>query len=147
MEQQIIHACGHEQTHYLTGHHSQQERKAQWLKTTTCRDCFVVEKRAEAAATAALSSAAVKHLGLPALTGTDRQISWASTIRAKRLAAITALCKVADYHACLQVTEAKWWIDHRDIADVDMMAAAGRPSGIQMISVATASIMDAPQVS
>ena len=87
------------------------------------------------------------HLGLPVLTGTDRQINWASTIRAKRLAAITALCKVADYHACLQVTEAKWWIDHRDITDVDMISAAGRPLVIQMIPVATASIMDAPQVS
>lgn len=147
MEQQIIHVCGHGQAHHLTGHHSQQERKARWLKTTICRDCFVVEKRAEAAATAALSSAAVMHLGLPVLTGTDRQINWASTIRAKRLAAITALCKVADYHACLQVTEAKWWIDHRDITDVDMISAAGRPLVIQMIPVATASIMDAPQVS
>ncbi|MES3046747.1 hypothetical protein [Sphingomonas faeni] len=59
MEQQIIHACGHEQGHYLTGYDSQKERKAKWLKTTTCRDCFVAEKRADEVAAAALSSAAV----------------------------------------------------------------------------------------
>ena len=47
MNQRIIHGCGHEQGHYLTGYDSQQERKAKWLKTTTCRDCFVAEKRAE----------------------------------------------------------------------------------------------------
>jgi hypothetical protein len=56
MEQRIIHACGPEQTHHLTGFESQQQRKAKWLKTTTCRDCFVTEKRAEEVAAAALSS-------------------------------------------------------------------------------------------
>jgi hypothetical protein len=62
MEQRIIHACGHEQGHYLTGYESQQERKAKWLKTTTCRDCFVADKRVKEAAAAALSSAAISHL-------------------------------------------------------------------------------------
>ncbi|KQM52144.1 hypothetical protein ASE69_20230 [Sphingomonas sp. Leaf208] len=88
MEQRIIHACGHEQVHYLTGFDSQQERKVKWLKTTSCRDCFVAEKRAEEAAAAALSNAAISHLDLPPLTGTDRQVSWASTIRTKRLAVL-----------------------------------------------------------
>ncbi|RYF22825.1 MAG: hypothetical protein EOO77_03355 [Oxalobacteraceae bacterium] len=146
MEQRIIHACGHEQAHHLTGYDSQQERKARWLKTTTCRDCFVAEKRAEQAATAALSSAAVAHLDLPLLTGTDRQISWASTIRTKRLAAITALYNVADHHVCLQVTDAKWWIDHRDLTDVDLMAAATQVPDMQSTTAAMASITDIPRI-
>jgi len=145
MEQRIIHACGHEQAHHLTGYDSQQERKARWLKTTTCRDCFVAEKRAEEAATAALSSAAVAHLDLPLLTGTDRQISWALTIRSKRLAEITALCGVADHHACLQVADAKWWIDHRDLTDVDLMAAATQAHDMQSATAVTASITDMPR--
>lgn len=115
------------------------------LKTTTCRDCFVAEKRAEEAAAAALSSAAVAHLDLPLLTGTDRQISWASTIRTKRLAGITALCGVADYHACLQVTDAKWWIDHCDRTAIDLMAAATQAPDMQSATAVTESITDMPR--
>jgi len=133
MEQRIIHACGHEQAHYLTGYDSQKERKAKWLKTTTCRDCFVADKRAEEVAAAALSSVAVSHLALPPLTGTDRQISWASTIRIKRLAALTNSNSDADCNACLRVTDAKWWIDCRNLTDVDLMAAAIRASSMQSV--------------
>ncbi|WP_132897175.1 hypothetical protein [Sphingomonas sp. PP-CC-3A-396] len=139
MEQRIIHACGHEQAHHLTGFDSQQERKANWLKTTTCRDCFVAEKRAEEVAAAALSSAAVSHLALPPLTGTDRQIGWASTIRTKRLAALTNSNSDADCNACLRITDAKWWIDCRDLTDVDLMAAANRASNIQCVPTLMAS--------
>ncbi|MDY1010249.1 hypothetical protein [Sphingomonas sp. CFBP9019] len=145
MEQRIIHACGHEQAHHLTGFDSQQERKAKWLKTTTCRDCFVAEKRAEEVAAAASSSAAVSYLVLPPLTGTDRQISWASTIRTKRLAALTNSNSDADCYACLQVTDAKWWIDHRDLTDVDLMAAATKASDVRNVTAVTASITDMPR--
>jgi hypothetical protein len=133
MEQRIIHACGHEQAHHLTGFQSHQERKAKWLKTTTCRDCFVAEKRAEEIAAAALSSAAVSHLALPPLTETDRQINWTSTIRTKRLAALINSNSDADCNACLRVTDAKWWIDCRDLSDVDLMAAANQASNMQNV--------------
>ena len=145
MEQRIIHACGHEQGHYLTGFDSQQERKVKWLKTTSCRDCFVAEKRAEEAAAAALSNAAISHLDLPPLTGTDRQVSWASTIRTKRLAALMSSNSDAECYACLQVTDAKWWIDRRDLTDVDLMAAATKASDIRNVTPVTASITDMPR--
>ena len=145
MEQRIIHACGHEQAHHLTGFESQQERKAKWLKTTTCRDCFVAEKQAEEVAAAALSSAAVSHLVLPPLAGTDRQIGWASTIRTKRLAVLINSNSGADCYACRQVTDAKWWIDHRDLTDVDLMAAVTKASDIQDVRAVTASITDMPR--
>ena len=142
MEQRIIHACGHEQAHNLTGYDSQQERRATWLKTTSCRDCFVAEKRAEESAAAAVSSAAISHLDLPLLTGSDRQISWASTIRTKRLAGLSNLYSDADCYACLQVTDAKWWIDRRDLTDFDLMAAAMQASSMQSPPAVTASIRD-----
>jgi hypothetical protein len=145
MEQRIIHACGHKQGHYLTGFDSQQERKARWLKTTSCRDCFVAEKRAKEAAAAALSNAAISHLDLPLLTGTDRQISWASTIRTKRLAVLTNSNNGADCYACLQVTDAKWWIDCRDLTDVDLMAAATLAPDIKNATAVTVSIADMPR--
>ena len=96
-------------------------------------------------AAAALSSAAVSHLVLPPLTGTDRQIRWASTIRTKRLAALTNPNNDADCYPCLQVTDAKWWIDYRDLTDVDLMAAATKASGIQNVTAVTASITDIPR--
>ncbi len=145
MEQRIIHACGHEQGHFLTGYGSQQERKAKWLKTTSCRDCFVAEKRAGEAAVAALSSAAISHLDLPPLTGTDRQINWASTIRTKRLAVLTNSNSGADCHACLQVVDAKWWIDCRDLTDVDLMAAATPAPDIQSVTAVIGSVTDMPR--
>ena len=145
MEQRIIHSCGHEQAHHLTGFDSQQARKARWLKTTICRDCFVAEKRVEETAAAALSGAAISHLDLPLLTGTDRQIGWASTIRTKRLAALTNSNSDADCYACLQITDPKWWIDHRDRTDVDLMAAATQAPDMQNVTAVTASITDMPR--
>ena len=47
MEQQIVHACGHEQVHVIYGFNSQVARKARWLRTTKCRACFVADKKAE----------------------------------------------------------------------------------------------------
>lgn len=119
MEQRITHACGHEQTHHLTGFASQQERKAQWLRTTLCRTCFVAEKKAEQAVAAIRDLAAVAHLDLPELVGSNRQVAWAMTIRASRLAAIitdSAQGNSDQVSACLPITDAKWWIDHRDLA-------------------------------
>jgi hypothetical protein len=84
MEQLILHACGHEQIHYLTGFTSQQDRKATWLRTTKCRTCFKAEKQAEQAAVATRDEAAIAHLDLQPLVGSARQVAWARTIRASR---------------------------------------------------------------
>ncbi|MBB5717028.1 hypothetical protein [Sphingomonas aerophila] len=125
MEHCIAHACGHEQAHYIPGSPAQQDRKARWLRTTKCRTCFVDDKRSEEAEAAARNATAIAHLGLPELVGSDRQVSWATTIRMKRLAAILATSSIngADSHqACIAVTDAKWWIDHRDLTDIDLIA-------------------------
>lgn len=129
MEQLITHACGHEQAHHLTGFASQQERKAGWLRTTTCRPCFIAGKKAEQDEAAHRAGAAIAHLDLPALVGTERQVGWATTIRAGRLAALVAEAITDDAEAlrhCVAISEAKWWIDHRDLTDTDLKAQAGQ---------------------
>lgn len=139
MEYRIAHVCGHEQAHYLSGFASQMERKAAWLRTTQCKSCFVAEKRTKEADATAGASVSVAHLDLPPLSGSDRQIAWAATIRAKRLAAIVATAPSddrIDRPACCVIGDAKWWIDHRDLSDRDLLAKAE--------SVAVASRMDAP---
>lgn len=127
MEQRITHACGHEQVHYLHGFASQQDRKARWLQTTKCRTCFMADKQAEQTAAAAQDSTAIAHLDLPALNGSDRQVAWATTIRAQRLAAIIATAaadNADDLKAWCRTTDAKWWIDHRDLDDLHLVEKA-----------------------
>jgi hypothetical protein len=129
MEQRITHACGCEQVHYLHGFASQQDRKARWLATTKCRACFVADKQEEQAQAAARDGAAIAHLDLPQLVGSDRQIAWATTIRASRLASLIAdpvIVATSAYGACLAITDAKWWIDQRDAASTDFLVTAER---------------------
>lgn len=123
MQHLIIHACGHEQVHALTGPQGQQARKLRWLVTTECHACFVAARRDTAAKAATCDLAAVEHLGLPELTGSMRQVAWATTIRARRLAAMLR-SNVSDT-ACLSgVTDTKWWIDHQHEADAALLVLA-----------------------
>ena len=129
MEQRITHACGHERVHYLHGFAGQQDRKARWLQTTRCQTCFIADKQARQTAAAARDGTAIAHLDLPALAGSDRQVAWATTIRTQRLAAIIATPAVDDAHglrACCLTMDAKWWIDHRDLAGPDLLGKAAR---------------------
>jgi len=124
MDQLITHACGHGQIHHLAGFASQQERKARWLRTTQCRACFAAARRSEQTAVAADHVAAIAHLDLPALIGSERQVAWATTIRARRLAQLGGggAAAFADQPACLGVTDARWWIEHRNVPDPDLLA-------------------------
>ena len=45
MDHRITHTCGHEQTHFIAGFASQQERKATWLRTTVCGACYRKQRR------------------------------------------------------------------------------------------------------
>jgi hypothetical protein len=127
MEQQIIHACGHEQVHVIYGFDAQVARKARWLRTTKCRACFVADKKAEQIEVAARDSATIAHLVLPSLNGSDRQVAWAETIRISRLAELTVTPYTttdADCELCLRIYDAKWWIDHRNLSNADLVAQA-----------------------
>jgi hypothetical protein len=126
MGQIITHACGHEQIHYLSGFASQQERKARWLQSTKCRTCFVATKQVEQAEAAVRDGAAIAHLELPLLTGSDRQVAWATSLRASRFCALVArpVTEGTGHQVCALVTDAKWWIDHRALTDTELLAEA-----------------------
>jgi hypothetical protein len=128
MGQIITHACGHEQIHYLSGFASQQDRKARWLETTKCRTCFVATRQAEQAEAAVCDTAAIAHLDLPQLTGSDRQVAWATTLRASRFCALMASSGTDGNGrpVCASVIDAKWWIDHRALPDTELLAEAER---------------------
>jgi hypothetical protein len=122
----ITHACGHGQIHHLAGYARQQEQKAKWLETTRCRECFIADKQAVQAEAAARDVAAVAHLTLPALSGGDRQITWATSLRAARLLAMRSheADDVTLSALVSHLTDAKWWIDGRGLTDIEWLEQA-----------------------
>lgn len=149
MGQIIKHACGHDQIHYISGFTSQQERKARWLQTTKCRNCFVATKQAEQTKVVTRNGAAISHLELPLLAGSERQVAWATAIRASRLAALVVRPVAGEGQCCeicIGVADAKWWIDHRDLTDVELFAEAERHALVVTVLVREGSNTGIPQV-
>lgn len=128
----VTHACGHTQDHQLYGPYKDRDRQAARLADTACTECWRADQdrqHREANAAAAIDNAAA---GLVALTGSEKQVAWAESIRKPILAALDALpadlkhpslspdaqaelsdavalviCEVRDQ------SSARWWIDNR----------------------------------
>lgn len=127
--QTINHSCGHTESHQLYGPGKNREWRAKRLASEPCSECRKAEQEAENAKAAAANAEA----GLPALTGSEKQVAWAETIRAEKLGAIQEAIEelqgqcpkakwpevegklVAATDALQAQTAASWWIDHRDL--------------------------------
>lgn len=98
-------SCGHTYTYNIYGPGNDRPRKAAWLATRPCPDC---QRAAE------LAQAQQATAQLPALTGSEKQIAWATKIRAEVFAQADALTsdttEICDWLATQ--TSAKWWIDN-----------------------------------
>lgn len=143
---EITRSCGHTESIqiYGTNVHGERERKAALLAEQPCGDCRRAGRDQAASAQAA-------ELGLHALTGSERQVAWAMTIRAtamtglgtwraqiaERLAShpdeqeradelLATLATVVAGH-----TDARWWIDNRvrtvDVLQREVVAAIDGP--------------------
>lgn len=77
MQYIVKHSCGHEETANLTGSSRDRERRLAWLESQPCRAC-------QEEAAAKRNKEKEKELGLPDLEGSEKQISWATTIRLER---------------------------------------------------------------
>jgi hypothetical protein len=107
----ITHVCGHTATLQLFG----KSRDRQWhidkAEQDICSDCWKA-KQIEADKQAAEQNAAI---GLPALTGTEKQILWAEKIRADKLAMLDKIPGMAAYEV-----DAYWtWHHLRDAISKD----------------------------
>lgn len=141
MDHSINHVCGHLQIHHTLGFTQQQLRKVARLESTPCDSCRQAAKRASSAATAAKQAAAIAHLTPASLTGSPRQIAWAKTIRATCLTSLLADPANGTPEACMAcaaVSEAKWWIDHRNMPLADLAARALEVTTISMVTFAAA---------
>lgn len=119
MKHYATRSCGHESEEQLFGPDKERKSKIEWLKSTPCKDCWKARRKEIA-----------NEKGLPQLSGSEKQIDWAFTIReefenniseklealaeqnnpaqAERLAAIRS-----GLASMLQANSAKFWIDNR----------------------------------
>lgn len=115
----VTHTCGHTVAVQLYGPNKDRERKLAAMRDTICDACYKAQKDAEHAAANAAAAAANAAEGLPALVGSEKQIAWAESLRADRLAAIKHDPKVLPATKAMllemlaEVDEAVWWIETR----------------------------------
>ena len=121
---QVTYACGHTDTIQLYGKVSDREKRLAYLATIDCPDCYHNKQ---------LQAAKAQTAGLPDLQGSDKQINWATQIRAEVFAALDKYSKLieadqtareqgkivarkmfADFRAAMTAhTDCRFWIDNR----------------------------------
>jgi len=118
-------SCGHTEIVQLYGPYKARQAKIDWMRARgLCPACRAAERERKNQEAAAANTAA----GLPPLTGTPKQVSWAESIRAEILsgedevrARIAAPNAPADQVAWAEKalerirnqTSAAWWVEHR----------------------------------
>jgi hypothetical protein len=140
----VDHTCGHTETHQLVGPHKERDRKIAWLETTLCSECWRAEQERQRAEASAKAAEANQSAGLPDLTGSEKQIAWAESIRrpisdflgvaeTEMLTRFTCSPEARDELAgaiALVVdqvrgqTAAKWWIDAGRGLEIDNQRSA-----------------------
>lgn len=121
----ITHSCGHEARHQLYGKRADRERKAAWLAENPCTECWKAEQEAKRAEENARASEKAQELGLPELTGSPKQIAWATTIRQKAMETLTndlkkiqqpeRPCEAMAIDIVALEKSAGWWIDNKKL--------------------------------
>lgn len=115
----ITYKCGHTAEVQLYGKYEDREKKIAWYKTIDCPECRAKEAAAKAQAD-----------GLAVLTGSSKQVSWASDIRAEKLADAEKLATKVNKNKDMfdgainkmkGETSASWWIDRRNDTIMDIL--------------------------
>lgn len=137
-------SCGHEGRTNIVGPEKNRQQKADWIFSRLCPECHKKEKQAELERQMIDAEEKSKKMDLPALTGTEKQIAWANTLRVKIIEKIeNNIAKVEESklsnfpfcrrdgskeimsttkgemmcaldYAVKKYTEARFWIDNRD---------------------------------
>jgi hypothetical protein len=126
----VKHTCGHQVGVQLFGKYADREKRIAWLETQECDEC----RRAKANAEAATMKEA---RGLQDLTGSEKQVAWANTIREKAYKCLDTLTQFATNDQAKAMMEtwkskmdaettAKWWIDNRYNIPTDSHPQAAR---------------------
>lgn len=126
MQYSITHSCGHQKAANIVGTdtHGERQRKAEWLATRLCPDCARQQRDAANQQENENAATRARAAGWPALTGTDRQVAWAETLRSTKTDQVREALRgsVSDSAAgeVLRMwervvlaghTDAAWWIE------------------------------------
>lgn len=114
----ITHTCGHQVEVQLFGKYADREKQIARMESCKCPECLKAETNAKAAQ-------ANENRGLAELTGSEKQIAWAETIRSRAYECLDELvqfCVNDQGHVIIKAWRAKldeqqtaaWWIDNRD---------------------------------
>lgn len=128
----ITRSCGHTETINIGGKVSERDRQAEYEAGKLCYECYKAKQAEQRAAESKAAAEAAQSSGLPALTGSEKQVAWAETIRAAAAQSLGALRpmlaaapeanrKTADIaigiiDATLARTSAHDWIESRAIS-------------------------------
>ena len=121
----INYTCGHTETIQLTGKVSDRIRRIERMEQGECPSCIRNKQNAQA-------QQASESRGLSELTGTPKQVAWATTIRENVCKALDKVRKIATNDQAKAMiekweqginskTDAAWWIDNRYNLTSDMM--------------------------
>lgn len=144
MKYSVNHICGHTEIHVLFGPGKERERKLNWMESTDCSECYRAALAAKRDAENAKAAETNHANSLPTLTGSEKQIAWAETIRAEKMVDLAELetavesqikngkvaaddpriSDFADFAAQLRAeTRSSWWIETRHTYAKRMYAA------------------------
>lgn len=103
----VTFSCGHEVEVELYGPQSDRKRKLEFFRESAlCRECELKAAKEYA-----------EREGLPPLTGTEKQVRWAETIRAERIMDAAQVGQTPQEQEALErlrnITSAGWWIENR----------------------------------
>lgn len=137
---EIEYKCGHKDRMQLYGPYKERDRRIAWYKENViCPACRAAKQKEEAAQQKKADSEA----GLPALSGSPKQIQWAVMLRKAYMDKLEDtfvrmqteespdVIRIVSREVVLgKQTEAKWWIDHRDMSALSILKGACKLEGL-----------------
>lgn len=137
-------SCGHVETIQLFGKMTDRDKKIAWLEEHgICTACYKARQDAAHAEETAAAKAKADEENLPELNGSEKQVNWALSIRAKKFEALNEMFANANANAtdeqrqqnqiALQAaknvlaskTESRFWIDNRNTPARKLIAQNG----------------------
>ncbi len=112
------HTCGHTEDINLIGPGDSRKQALALMERQACLPCFQAEQRRQATADA-------EQRGLPALTGTEKQIGWALTLRRQALASVV---EFGEQSASRIKSEQRGQLDELVAATLARLSAETRPA-------------------
>lgn len=141
----VNYSCGHSERQQFYGKHIERERKKEWMERGVCPDCYREQKEQERQQENERAASLTNEIGFVALSGSEKQIAWAVSIRQQCYEKVVAnhtphpTAGWSKIIAAINLeTSAKWWIDNRSAIGTTALKLIGanHPSAFQALKEA-----------